>query len=322
MQQFEKQIGELGEELGKLVIPAVNPVLSKMTETIKSLTNEDIEPWKQWAALSLAVVTGGASLQWLNAEVAKIKKGPDAAEDPNLGFRAAMKAGFNSAPPATGTPRKVGPALPAAITPEILVTWRDFAQVIDEMNARQAQEVATAMQDLANTDWSQFNEQAEPLVDNYRKMREEMLLTGTAAMQMSMMMTDGIASAIAGQQSFAQALSGIANSVVNEFQRIALAAIVAKATKDGVFKPGIGTFAAIAAATAGFAAIKGLFAKIGGSGGGGFGMGASGGFREGGTRYEQLGQRIQLVGSVEVTGTQLNILLNNQARVNKRTLAG
>lgn len=66
-----------------------------------------------------------------------------------------------------------------------------------------------------------------------------------------------------GQTSIAQVLSSITNVIVDEFQRQALAAIIAKAAITGK-----DPFAAIAIATIGFAAIKSLFAKIGSSGGG------------------------------------------------------
>lgn len=131
-----------------------------------------------------------------------------------------------------------------------------------------------------------------------------------------------IGGAFNNQTGIAQ-LRAMTLQVVDLFQKQALAAIVAKATKDGVFKPGVGTIAAIAAATAGFAAIKSLFSKIGGSGGGGGigGMASGGGGGVSGTRLESLGQRVQLVGNVQfdIAGDKLVGVLKNQDRFNSRT---
>ena len=117
------------------------------------------------------------------------------------------------------------------------------------------------------------------------------------------------------------ALRSATMQIVDLFQKQALAAIIAKATKDGVFKPGVGTIVALTAAAAGFAAIKSLFARIGAGGSGGGGLSGGVGEKMQGNRLETLGQRVQLVGSVDfnIQGIALKGVLKNQDRFDGRT---
>jgi hypothetical protein len=311
MQQFEKQIGELQEELGKLVIPAVNPVLSKMTETIKSLTNEDIDPWARLAAVMLAIPTGGASLETLNQLAGRAKSSPTVADDPNEGLDF------------MGYRNQRAPKTPGKITAP--KTGPKYNRFTGSLGAQDPFAAPVDMLGLPIDTWQQqidsmvksFGDLKIAALDTSSSASESMIRMAENSLSAGFMIGDALGNAIAGQQSFAQALGRITADIIGMFAQQAAAALAASVFKKVPYPFNI----AAAAASVGIA--RALFANIGRSNRGpGGGMGASGGFREGGTRFEQLGQRIQLVGSVEVTGTQLNILLNNQARVNKRTLAG
>lgn len=78
-----------------------------------------------------------------------------------------------------------------------------------------------------------------------------------AYIRMASAASDAIAAGIAGEKTFAQVLAGTTASVIDSLERQALAAIIAKSALSGK-----NPIAAILGATAGFAIIKGLFAKI------------------------------------------------------------
>lgn len=134
--------------------------------------------------------------------------------------------------------------------------------------------MALTQAQLANTSATLDGQQAQLL------MNEELAKSIEVGTQLSEMVSNQVAAAIAGQQSAAQALAGIANQVINQYQRMALAAIVKNAAATGK-----NPIAAIALATIGFTAIKALFAKIGGGGGGG---GSAGGGVSSQARAERL----------------------------------
>jgi len=69
--------------------------------------------------------------------------------------------------------------------------------------------------------------------------------------------SDAIAQGIAGEKSFAQVLAGTTASIIDNLERQALAGIIANSVKTGK-----NPILSIIGATAGFAAVKGLFARI------------------------------------------------------------
>jgi hypothetical protein len=75
---------------------------------------------------------------------------------------------------------------------------------------------------------------------------------------------NAIATSIQGQESAAQSLKRVTTTIIQQFLRQALGAIIASAAKSGGPPP-----VAIALAAAGVAVISAMFSKIGGSGGGG-----------------------------------------------------
>lgn len=132
--------------------------------------------------------------------------------------------------------------------------------------------------------------------------------------------SDAIAEGIAGEKSFAQILAGTTASVIDNLEAQALAAIIKNAAVNSK-----NPLAAVIAATAGFAAIKGLFARIsrgGGSGGGGGVGGSSSVNRSAGESvrsYDNEGMQIggtfrlqgkDLVAAIEVENKRSNAIKN------------
>jgi len=322
LKQFEKQMGELQEASGKLILPAVNPVLERFTSIIKGLTNDDISPWIRLSAL----FSGSFGIN----ELGKLN---EALEKRNALLANTVPLGpnpFDISPTALGiAPEKTkGTGAATGLSPALIKAQNEATRLKEMIKS-----ITTGPIPQISVDTNPFvsqmsnmrqawTETKERMAADFAEMQAHYTQMANVATASGEVIGAALVGAFSGDQGLGQ-LRQATVSIVNLFQQQALAAIVAKATKDGVFKPGVGTFVAIAAATAGFAAIKALFSKIGATGGGaGGGGGYGGGAGGGGTRFESLGQRIELVGQVAVSGTQLNIALSNQARLDNRTKAG
>ena len=106
----------------------------------------------------------------------------------------------------------------------------------------------------------------EQLIAYWKSLDEQMQKNIATATALGESVGSNIAAALSGQQTAAQALAGISQTVIAELRKQALAYIIANAAKTGK-----NPVVAIALASAGFGAISALFNKIGagGSGGGG-----------------------------------------------------
>lgn len=121
--------------------------------------------------------------------------------------------------------------------------------------------------------------------------------------------SDAIAQGIAGEKSFAQVLAGTTASVIDNLERQALAGIIAKSVASGK-----NPIAAIIGATLGFAAIKGLFARISRGGGSSSGGGYDPVYARANGR-----QKVDVVGTIR--GRDIEIQSVEQGRVTGRTKA-
>jgi hypothetical protein len=120
-----------------------------------------------------------------------------------------------------------------------------------------------------------------------------------------------------------KAFAGLAQQVGAILISLGTAALVTK--KYFLKSPGLAIAAGIALVAIGKAAsnsISKAASNLGGSGGASGGGGDFGGGVNQGTRLEGLGQRVQIVGEVKVSGKELNIVLANQQRADSRTKIG
>jgi len=144
--------------------------------------------------------------------------------------------------------------------------------------------------------------------ENYNLQLQE---SQQLAMSWANTISSSIGTATDAELSAAQKIVGVTRSVVGALEQQALAHIINNWTK--IPNPA----AALIGAAAGFAAIKGLFRKIGGSGGGGGGGGA-GGIGSEASRLTpvivQQGQRLEIGGEFKVKGPDLIASIKNQTR--------
>lgn len=156
------------------------------------------------------------------------------------------------------------------------------------------------------------------VTESFARQREEMIQHAAAAAQVGESIGFTLAQAASGQITMAQAVSRSSMIIIDELQKQALAAIIAKAA----FGP-LGTIAAVGLAAFGFGAIKGLFAKIGARGGAGGAGSYAGGYSStsvGGSRSEGLGQRI-IIEMRNDAGKVFKAKMIEQDRIDNRTRA-
>jgi hypothetical protein len=123
--------------------------------------------------------------------------------------------------------------------------------------------------------------------------------------------------AIANQESAANTLKKVTATIVQQFLKQALGAVIASAAKTGGPPPVI-----VALAAAGVAAISAMFSKIGASGGGGASAGLT---KRSQSTAERVGSRVQsgvemiLGGEFRIKGTDLVLAIANQNVKSQRT---
>lgn len=120
-----------------------------------------------------------------------------------------------------------------------------------------------------------------------------------------------IGTSISESENATQALKRLTNTIVQQFLRQALGAIIASASKSGGPPP-----VAIALAAAGVAAISAMFSKIGASGGGGGSKSLGGSASRSVTNAERYtaardGNRVELAGNIVWNGRELQLALEN-----------
>jgi len=147
------------------------------------------------------------------------------------------------------------------------------------------------------------------------------LQSANAAQQFGAVAGDSIAGLITKEATFAQGLARISDQIVQEYGRRAIAKIIESAAGSSKFP-----FVAIAAATAGVAAISGLLRSVGyrrgGSGGGGVGRG--GRFASPNSysfAQDSSGIRLQ-VDPIVIRGQDLYVSLTNYEKNNRNTRNG
>lgn len=152
-----------------------------------------------------------------------------------------------------------------------------------------------------------LNEQQEAA---FERSKESALQWGDA-------IGSAVAQSIQGQESAAQSLKRLTSTIVQQFLRQALGAIIASATKSGGPPP-----VAIALAAAGVAAVSAMFSKIGASGGSSAAS-AGGTASRSVTQAERFtsadGQRVELSGQVFFDGRQLQLALEHSNNRTSRT---
>ena len=149
-------------------------------------------------------------------------------------------------------------------------------------------------------------------------MRAQMQKTISMAAQYATAVSDNFAMAASGQISYGQAIARSTIQIVNSLRDQAIAAIIAGTAKGPLSK--INPIAAVALAAAASAGISALFGRLssarGGGGFGGAGGGGEGGFA--GTRLESLGMRVELQLAGDA-GRMFKATITNQDRIDQRT---
>lgn len=204
---------------------------------------------------------------------------------------------------------------------QIRIAKLDRSQQGEEVSPIDAFIKSAANYKLPEIDVSPMTSAMDALKNKNDQVTESINRQGVAMINHAMVMaqmTEAIgftlAQAATGQITLSQAVARSSMVIVDELQKQALAAIIAKAALTGK-----NPVVAIALAAAGFGAIKALFAKIGanstGSGSAGGGGGASSG-----SRTENLGQRIELqVAFTGDAGKVLKAQMIKQDRIDSRT---
>lgn len=264
LKQFEKQLGEIQEDLGRWALPTVNSGLKETSSIIKGLTNDDINPWLRYFAAVSAPFTGGLSLKFIQGvQSAKdlrnstIPVGPDAANLSPAGFN---PAGYSYKPAISNS----GPSyrdrggFRQMSLPKISDIWGGEGKDPQEMikNVDDAlQELGDHMQNgsiAAGLDalHAQWQQQA----DDLEKQKAQYQAYGT-------LLGDQVTMAIAGQESFAQAFSNATRSILGDLAARAAANAIVQAFEKYGWNP------LLAASVAGvsFGIIKGLFSRLGAS---------------------------------------------------------
>jgi hypothetical protein len=149
---------------------------------------------------------------------------------------------------------------------------------------------------------------------SHQMVIDKMTQQADAAVAVSDITGNALSNALSGQQSGVQALAQATSSIVDLFYKQAVAAAIAKAIQSGGPLP-----LGLIAAGVGIAAVKGMFAKIGG-GGGGAGASGSGGSNNGGlSTRKAIGSRdkrdmvaIMPPGEWKVEGRALKYILDKE----------
>jgi hypothetical protein len=151
---------------------------------------------------------------------------------------------------------------------------------------------------LSIQDWgTQMSILGEQQDATFEKSKDSALQWGDA-------IGSAVAQSIQGQETAAQSLKRLTNTIVQQFLRQALGAIIASATKSGGPPP-----VALALAAIGVAAVSAMFSKIGASGGGGGAASASAASSRAVSTAERFsssdGKRIELTGEFRFDGYSL-----------------
>jgi hypothetical protein len=149
----------------------------------------------------------------------------------------------------------------------------------------------------------EYDSGMQKLTDTLIANREATMLQQQAWANLGMQISDVIATTIAGGQPLMAAIGRMAAGIISELERITLARMLANSSKFGI--------GGILAASAGFGIVKGLFAKLGRSGGS---------VNAGSTRVGRtdLGSRVEF----EIRGENLYGVLTNYQRNSRLTTAG
>jgi hypothetical protein len=153
----------------------------------------------------------------------------------------------------------------------------------------------------AKTSLSEWGEQMGILGEEQDATLEE---SKQKALEWGDAIGSAVAQSIQGQETAAQALKRLTNTIVQQFLRQALGAIIASSTKSGGPPP-----VALALAAIGVAAVSAMFSKIGASGGGGGAASASAASSRAVSTAERFsssdGKRIELTGEFKFDGYSL-----------------
>jgi len=307
IKDFTKTIGELTEEIGKLILPTVNSGMSSLTATIKALTNEDVSKWEKFKNVMLALwtnnptylanmktKTGGATSSW----------GPDTRPPEPLKVKA-KKGGKSNVAPSAGPEHAFDVAMPDSVdldfgpSPEQI----EFArQQYDEMKSVDADYYA---------ELARLNQEDQDNFEANQKAKAEQAAT------FGSIIGHNFGLAAAGMKTFEQAMRQSAAAIISVKLNEALAGLYAGIMSTVPFPFNIGLI------SAGQAFISSLFSGLGSgggsSGGGGTGSGGGGYERKNTSLVNGPIQAMQITGSTFIEGDRMRILWSRTDESNAYT---
>jgi len=153
-----------------------------------------------------------------------------------------------------------------------------------------------------------------------KQYQEKFERTGEVALAYTNILSNGIADAISGQLSFAQALARTTDGIVQEYGRQAIAAAIRNAVSAKSPFP----LAQVAQAAVAVGLISGLLRRAAGFKGGGGSGGGGGGFRPSvpSSSFASVGQNIRPMAEFQIRGQDLYVVLSNYERNNRSTRNG
>lgn len=337
LQEFNKHINDLTEDMGRNLLPVLNRILDAFYTTKQenfeaalgkygsNVSTDELPSWlksvgEAAAAAGINIRTYVSEQKSLNELLEKYRQltgqgnpvGPSAL--PPLGpfGTAPVPNKARAAGQAGGDPTE-GITADMDYLKQMTKDW--FTKEYPEVVVGSLEEVANFKKEIeqSQTDFekAQYQDRLDAFTEAERRKAE------TAA-QMAETLGANFGLAASGARTLEQAIAASSRAIVNHLKQTAFAGLIARIMETVPFPFNLGLIAA------GSAFLESMFAKLavgGGGGAGGIGGGGSAGItrRENSSLYSPNTQTIQIEGKAVITGTQLEVIFGRQGEFNLYT---